>query len=539
LTATRRSILLGAAAALPLVKARAQTPPSGPPRGQAILGFSQEVTVLNPLMSANEVDQGVWWNLFSPLWGIDPAGQLFPVLATAVPTVGNGGVSADGLTWRVELRDDVTWHDGRPFTAADVKFTLELIQNPKFRPRSRTGFDRMTDIAVEGNRVLTWRMKEPYSPILSILSWTFIVPEHVLSAQSDPNSPAFGNAPIGTGPFKWGERKTGEYVLLTANPHYFGAGPYLERLYFRYIPDLNALYTQFQTGAIDYVGLQGIPASQYEAAKGLRDRVLHVCTRGSVENLTLNLAHPALQDKVVRQALYHALDRQAIIDAIYYGLPKPIDTYLPKENWAYNHKLPRYAFDPEKAKALLDEAGWKPGADGIRAKDGVRLAFANSTTTGNELRAQSQQLIAQDWGKIGVALTINNMTAAVLWGDFWAKSRFDSLMTGTTYTIASDPDVLARFGSQSIPAVTGTGANVSQFKNLRVDALLTQAARAPTMAERKTLYHEAERVIWDELPMLPMFQGMQIEGTKAGLSGFANNVNVLTNTWNAASWFWT
>lgn len=542
---SRRAMLLGAGALIATSSgdagAQVSPKPKGPPqapKGQVVVGFSQEITVLHPLMGANEVDQGVWWNLFSPLWGLDSAGTLVPALAKVIPSVANGGLSADGLQWRIELRDDVKWHDGRDFTAEDVKFTLELTQNPQFRVRSRAGYNLVQDIKTEGKTVVTWRMKEPFAPFMSMLAWTFVVPKHLLDGVADPNATPFHSMPVGTGPFKFVERKTGSHVLLEANPAYFGSGPYLERLVFRYIPDLNAMYTQFRTGEIDYIGLQGIPPNHYAEAKTLKGVAVHLCPRASVENLTLNLAHPALKDKAVRQALYFGMDQKAIVEALYYGLPMPASSFMAPQSWAFNDKLPPHVHDPVKAKAILEAAGWKPGPDGVRVKDGVRLAFTNSTTTGNPTREQAQQLLAQDWAKIGVAMTIKNMPAAVLWAKFWSESQFDSLMTNTTYTVASDPDVMHRFGSKAIPAKTGMGSNVSQYENPQVDALLAKGILVSDQAERAALYREAQARIVADLPMLPIFQSVQVEGTKAGLVGFSNNVNVLSNTWNAGSWYW-
>ncbi len=541
---TRRDAVFAGAASFALgslgLAERAQAATPGvKPTGQAVIGFSQEVTVLHPLMTASEVDQGVWWNLFSPLWMIDAEGRLVPLLAKAVPTVENGGISADGLTWRVELRSDVKWHDGKPLTAEDVRYSIGLMKNPAFRARNRTGFDLITSVAVEGNHVITWKLKEPYAPLASVMSWTFIVPAHILSQNPDPNSPQFAAAPVGTGPFVFVSRKTGDHVLLEANPNYFGKGPALNRLIFKYVPDLNALYTQFKTGEIDYVGLQGIPANFYKEATALRGRRVYAVPRASVENLTLNLAHPALSDKAVRKALSMAIDRQSICDLVYYGLPKPANSYLPPAHWAANANLPKPEYDLKKANAILDQAGWVRGADGIRVKNGVRLSFTNSTTTGNQLRAQTQQLIADDLKKVGMEMLIKNMVAAVLWADFWRNSEFDSLMTETTYTIASDPDVTHRFGSGAIPKQTGTGSNVSQYKNGGVDTLLVRGRQEYDMAKRKEIYAKVQELILDDLPLVPLFYGVGVEGTKAGLEGFSPNVNTLANTWNAATWRWT
>jgi peptide/nickel transport system substrate-binding protein len=541
---TRRdAVFAGAAsfalASLGVAESAHAAGPAAKPTGQAILAFSQEVTVLHPLMAASEVDQGVWWNLFSPLWMLDAEGKFVPVLAKAVPTVENGGISADGLSWRVELRRDVKWHDGKPMTSEDIRYTINLVKNPGFRAGNRNGFNIITSVGVEGDHVITWKLKEPYAPLTSMLSWTFIVPEHVLSKNPDPNSPQFAAAPIGTGPFRFVSRKTGDHVLLEANPDYFGKGPFLNRLIFKYVPDLNAMYTQFKTGEIDFIGHQGIPANFYKEATGLAGRRIQVATRAGVENLTLNLAHPVLAEKAVRKALNIAIDRQSICNLVYYGVPKPANNFLAPTHWAANPNLPKPEYDLKKAAAMLDQAGWLRGSDGIRVKNGVRLSFTNSTTTGNQLRAQTQQLIADDFKKIGVEMLIKNLVAAVLWADFWKNSEFDSLMTATTYTIASDPDVTNRFGSGSIPKETGSGANVSRYKNVGVDALLVRARQEYSIAKRKDIYAKVQELINDDLPLLPLFNEVFIEGTKAGLDGYVNNVNARANSWNAANWRWT
>ncbi|MBU6497103.1 MAG: peptide ABC transporter substrate-binding protein, partial [Rhodospirillales bacterium] len=375
------------------VSAQAQTKPPAHPTGHVIIGFSQEPTVFNPLMPHIEVDQGIYWNLFSPLWIANQNGEIVPQLAAEMPTVANGGLSKDGLSWKVKLRPGVKWHDGAPFTADDVKFTFELLKNPKFRAWSRGGYELMEDIKVESPTEVSWKISKPFAPFVSILSWTFIVPAHILGKAADPNTSPFNNAPVGTGPFMWKERVPGDHITLAANPHFLGTGPYLEEVIFKYIPDLTVMFTQFQTGAIDYIGLQGITADHYGQAKKLTDRNVVVGPAPFIESIMLNLSKPQFQDRAVRQALYYGMDNKSIIEQIYYGLPKPTSTYLPTQSWAFNPHVAPHAYDPAKAKATLDAAGWKPGSDGIRAKGGVRLSFQNSTTAGNHVREQAQQLL--------------------------------------------------------------------------------------------------------------------------------------------------
>ncbi len=164
----------------------------------------------------------------------------------------------------------------------------------------------------------------------------------------------------------------------------------------------------------------------------------------------MNLAHPALGDHAVREALYCAMDKKSIIDAIYYGLPHPTETFLPSQSWAYNPDLPKQVYDPAKAKQILDAAGWKPGAGGIREKNGVRLAFTNSTTAGNHVREQAQELLQQTWKEIGADMQIKNMPAAVIWGDYFNMSKYESVMVGQNQMTGPDPDVTIYYSSKAI-----------------------------------------------------------------------------------------
>jgi peptide/nickel transport system substrate-binding protein len=515
--------------------------PSAPPdrpRGQIVAALSQEPTVFNPLMPGIEVDQAVWWQLFSTLWYIDADGNFVPDLAREVPTVANGGLSADGLTWKIKLRTGVKWHDGTAFTAEDVKYSLELINNPNFRVRNRVGHSLVKDITVVSPDEIHWRMESPYSPYLSILSLTFLVPKHILEKAADPNASPMNNAPVGTGPFRWGSRTPGDNILLTANPAYHGKGPYVERLIFKYISDLTVLYTQFRTGQVDYTGIQGILPNFVREAKTLRDRTVVVSSTSSVEHIAPNLEFGPLADRTVREALYMAVNKKAIIDALNYGLPTPTETFVPQQGWSFQQGLPAHVHDPAKANALLDAAGWARGSDGVRAKGGVRLEFTNSTTSGNAVREQTQQLLMQDWRGIGAAMRIQNMPPAVMWGEFWQQSKFNSALVSVNFMLGADPDVTPRFGSGAIPAKGGRGFNTYQYQNPEADRLLALGARQFDLAERKASYGQLQTIIRNDLAILPLFQGIIAEGMKANLRGFRPNANTSTNCWNIREWYW-
>ena len=537
------ALLAGASGALalePLARAGAVVAAQGVKKGgQVVVALSQEPTVFNPHRPHIEVDRGVHFGIFDSLWRVDEKGQFVPNLAVEVPSARNGGIQKNGTEYVFKLRRGVTWHDGKPFTARDVKATWELIMNPKFGSFTKVGYDVIGAMEVADDHTVRVRLKEPFAPFLTAWGDTYLVPAHAFDGVADPNTAEFNTkSPIGTGPFRFQSRVAGDHIVLRANDKYHGPGPQLERVIFKDIPDLSVLYTQFKTGAVDVTGMQGISAEFYAEAKGLPGIVVHPHATPSVEYIYFNHGNPKFKEFAVRQALYYALDKKAIIDQIYYGVPKPVEGYLPPNSWAYNPELPRHEFNPDKARAILDQAGWKPGADGIRAKDGVKLSFTNSTTAGNKLREQTQALIQQSWRAVGVDMQINNMPAAVVWGEYYVKSKYESLLVGIQATIGGDPDCLNRIHSKYIPAKSGSGRNVMQYENPQVDKLLEDGVREVDQGRRKAIYLKLQEVLRADLPYLPIFAYVRLEGVKQGLVNYKPNSNTLTSTWNMHEWGW-
>jgi peptide/nickel transport system substrate-binding protein len=234
-----------------------------------------------------------------------------------------------------------------------------------------------------------------------------------------------------------------------------------------------------------------------------------------------------------------SIDKQSIIKDIYYGLPTEAESYLPSQAWAFNPNLPKQEYDPDKAKRMLDDAGWKAGAGGVREKNGVRLEFTNSTTAGNHLREQVQQVLQQGWQDVGVKLTIKDLPPAVMWGDYWMKSQFDTGIAGIDFMSGPDPDASDYFLSTSTPAKGGSGQNTFQYVNPKVDSLLQKGGTTLDQAARVPIYQRIQAIVRDDLPFLPLFQYTLIEGTKAKLIGYKPNVNVRSNCWNINEWYWS
>ncbi|QEL27350.1 peptide ABC transporter substrate-binding protein (plasmid) [Bosea sp. F3-2] len=534
----RELIMAGAAAAIVAGgtgPALAQTGAKPAPKGQAILGFSQEIKVLNPHAFALIVDRAIWPALYDQLWEIDAKGNYVPKLAKEVPSLENGGISKDGLTWTVKLRENIKWHDGKPFTADDVKFNLELLNAPNFKAMSRRGHELIKEIKVLGPHEVSWTMSQPFAPYLSLMAWVFLVPKHAFDGV-DPNEAPFNNAPIGTGPFRWGEKVAGNQILLRANTEYWGEGPYLERLVFKYIPDATAMYAQFKGGQIDYIGIRGILPNLYAEAKALPGRKVTSNAGASVEGIAFNLSNPVLADKAVRQALYFAINKSVIIDIVTEGTALPAESVYPSSSWAYNDKIPPHQFDLARANALLDQAGWVRGADGIRSKGGKRLEFAVSSTSGDEIREQIEQILVQDWQKIGVSLKVDNKAAAFLFGSFLQKSQFEAMLTTANYFLGEDPDCSARFSASSIPNKTGSGSNYYYYENAEADQLLAKGVVTFDRGERKAIYARVQELLREDLPILPIYRPAVIEGTKANLTGYVDNPNMPNNVWNVGTW---
>ena len=186
------------------------------------------------------------------------------------------------------------------------------------------------------------------------------------------------------------------------------------------------------------------------------------------------------------------MDAQTIIDTIYYGFENPTLTYLNPDHWAYNPEVKTYPYDLERANALLDEAGWVRGDDGVRAKDDVRLAFSMSTTTGNLSRESAQLILQQSFQEIGAEMTVDNRPASTLWGDDVPAGKYETLMVAWDNPIPSDPDPTSRLHSSMIPFESGSGANYVAFKNEEADALMEQGVRETDQEARAEIYRKLQ-----------------------------------------------
>jgi peptide/nickel transport system substrate-binding protein len=508
-------------------------------KNSVIVGMTQEPVNFNPLLYVNsgteEVPEAC---MFDALWDINEKGEFVPNLAVKVPTLENGGISQDGMVWEIELKKGIKWHDGAPFTAKDVEFTYQTIINPKVAIRSRSGFDLISEFKIIDDYNVEIHLSKPFVPFAWAWQKMHIVPAHILSKESDINTAPFNTQPIGTGPYKLVKRVAGSHMVYKRNMDYHRGAPAIETVIHKFVPDQTVAYTQFKTGEIDVFGLHGVPPVRFEEARKLPGKDALETPAPWVEFIYFNCGKPQFQEKAVRQALYYAVDKEKWIKDIYYGLPPRTLSYLHPNHWAYNQNLKDPGYSLEKAAAMLEAAGWKKGADGIREKNGVKLKFSMSTTAGSKAREQAQAMIQANWKEIGVAMEIKNMPASVVWGEYTTKSQFDTLMVGWEPTVGMDPDYTARCHSKQIPAKYGTGSNYVQYENPELDKLLEEGVLISDMEKRKAVYQKIQEILHEDVPFAPIFAYMFMYGKNSALKGYQINPYVTDITWNIQDWSW-
>ena len=505
-----------------------------------VFGMTQEPVQMNPLLYVNAGTENVPEAcIFDALWDMNDQGEFIPNLAVAVPSATNGGISPDGLVWKITLKPGVLWSDGQKFTAADVKFTYETIMNPANAVRSRSGFDLIKTFKVVDDLHIEIELSRPFVPLLWAWQNMHIVPKHLLEGEANLNTAAFNNKPVGTGPFLLRTKVAGSHTVYERNPTYHRGPAKVRQFIHKVVPDQLVLYGQARTGEVDYMALLGVPNDRWEEARKIADRDFMVQNSPNVQFIYFNCGKPMFSDVRVRKALYMACEMQKSIDDVYFGTYARTLSYLSPAHWAYNDKLKDETPNPERASKLLDEAGWTMGPDGVRQKNGEKLRFTCSTTAGNATRQATQALFQQNWKRIGVEMEIKNFPASVVWADYTTKSQFDTLLVAWDPTVGLDPDYTARAHSKQIPVKTGSGSNYTQYSNAEVDRLLEAGVSEPNVDARKKIYDRVQEILLDEVPFAPQGATRQGHLKRKNLQGVKVNSYVTDITWNVQDWAWS
>ncbi|MBV8669337.1 MAG: peptide ABC transporter substrate-binding protein [Candidatus Eremiobacteraeota bacterium] len=499
----------------------------------------EEPIGLNPLLRLQAIGTDVDMFIFGLFFNLDDKVHYVPELATVVPTQQNGGISKDGLTITYHLRHGVKWQDGAPFTSHDVIFTVSAILNPKNNLQSRNGWDQIKNVEAVGPYEVRFHLKRIYAPaVASFFSEGGlypILPAHLLEQYPDLNRVPFNTNPVGTGPFKLVRWVHGDHLELAANPLYWRGPPKLQHIIFKVIPKETTIVVQLRTHEID--AWFRAPSNLYNEVKSLEpDYRVQLEPSFVYSHMDLNLKNPLFQDVRVRRAIHYAMNMQDIIDKVTHGVQLPADAEEPPISWAFNPHVMHYPFDPAQARALLTQAGWSPGPDGIMTKDGKRLSFNISAAAGGATGEATEQIVQQQLKAVGIEAKIKNYPAELLFapgqdGGILQSGKYDAGFY--SWVASDDPD--GEVSLYSCDQFAPSGQNDMFWCDRTLTNALLAARATYDMAERKRDYGIAQAEVASQSATIVMWFQRQIYVTSTHFHGYIP-APATTSNWNTWEW---
>ncbi len=504
--------------------------------GVLIEGNQLDVSTLLPIVTQDVPSSDVQGMIFESLVSINP-----DTLETVGLLAESWDVNADASVYTFYLRDGITWSDGEPFTADDVEFTYMTFMNPD------TGSPRVSDLT---SQIDTMDVLDPLTiqfnlkgafPDFPVDNGVYnLIAKHVWEdidpAAMQQDGGATGQDPsrvVGTGPFLFEEWVTGDHVTLVPNDNYWNGAPILDEYIFKILPDDAAAVNQLKTGEIDWASLTPSAVEEFEGNDDV-SVVDYPTLSFTFYGLNLDAETTGLfQDVEVRQAMLYALDREAMLQSIYFGYGEVAVGTIPTMSWAYNPESIdlKYPYDPEQAEALLDEAGWTDtNGNGVRDKDGQELSFTMYSIAGNAVYEAMLVAMQEYWNQIGVEMTPSPEPFPALVERITETFDFEAFLVGFSWGAAVDQSTMF-----TCDAAGGNGFNITSYCNPEVDAILAEALSEPDQAKRIELYNEFQNIVVEELPETVTFFGR-------GINGLATRVhNVYPNTvnerFNSQTWW--
>lgn len=518
----RLGLVLGvlAVAWLSSTLARAQDAPVR--GGTLVVAISADPGHLNPAITTSGATHTAAELLYNGLLGRDERGNPVPELAESWQ------VEQAGAVYRFRLQDGVKWHDGAPFTSADVKWSFEEVLL-KFHARTKASMGGvLAGIDTPDDRTVVFRFKQPYAPLLFQLDVTEapIVAKHIYQ-NTDPLTNAANASPVGTGPFKLVSYKKGAEIRLARNPTYFKKGmPYLDELVMRIVPDVATQVLALENGEIDFLwGVPGPQQSRLAADARVRMGQTAYNPGGSncIMTVSFNLDRPILREPRFRRALAHATDRQPFLTQVLFGEGKvataPISSEIP---WAHADGLPMPKFDRGEAERLLDAVGWKKEGDGPRIARGV-AGVADGTRLSIELLhfptfAKYGELIRQQWGAAGVGVTLRPLEPAAFAPAVFKDRAFDTNVI--SYCNGPDPEIGVRRMYHSSQIGPAPFTNAAAYRNPQVDTLFEEASRTVERDKRSRIYRQIQEIAVQQLPYFWLVETLSTRAWPARCAGF-------------------
>ncbi len=531
LVLSRRAFLAGstALAAIAIWPQRSNAAGEAQKGGRLVVAADSEPRNLNPAIVASNGVFFVASKVIEPLAEASFEGEngLTPRLATSWEG------STDGLTATFHLREGVKWHDGKPFTSADVAFSAMEVWKP-LQNLGRVVFKALEKVDTPDDLTAIFHFSEPtpFQLIRNALpALTAVLPKHVFAGSDIMANPA-NEKLVGTGPFKYAEHKTGEYYRLTRNDDYWGKGePYLDEIVYRVLPDRAAAAGALEAEEIDLTAFSAVPLADLDRISKVPG--LTVISKG-YEALTyqlvveINHRRKELADLKVRQAIAHAIDRDFVVKTIFLGYAKTSTGPVPRyDSQFYTDDVPSYPFDVAKANALLDEAGYKRGKDGTRfALKLLPAPYFNETK-------QFGDYLRQALAAVGIDARIVNNDSAAHQKAVYTDHDFDLAIAPTVYR--GDPAISTTILVESgIPAGVPF-SNQGGYANAELDALIAKAAREIDEKKRTALYHQFQQMVEADLPLINVAEWGFITVARDRVKNVSNNPRWAVSNW-ADTW---
>lgn len=537
LTRARNWLLAAAALAVTFAGCTRGAGDNATPSDTLRIALYAEPHSLNPLLAGNTGDNMLASLAFDELVTLDDKQHQVPDLASQVPTLENGGISKDGKTITYHLRRGVTWQDGAPFSSADVKFTWQLIMNPRNNVESRRGYDEVASVDTPDDATVIFHLKHPFAPFIDTVFGESdtpyrILPKHLLAKYSNINQIPFNDQPVGTGPFRAVRWIRGDRIEYVANEKYFRGKPKLAKIDVQIVTDANTASAMIRSHQTDVI--VDLTASKYRDLRDVSGVKIYLSPSPSYNSVMLNLSHPPLDDLAVRKAIFEAIDRETMARNLEYGTATVAKADLSDFYWAYDPNVKTYPYDPKQAAATLEADGWKLGPNGIREKNGtplsLQLTYGQGSETARALGTQVQANLKQ----VGIDTPIKTYQYTQL----LAIESEGGIYTGGKYDIGvyswiagADPDNSSQFMCNQFPP---GGNNSMRYCNKAMDAAQRTATTTFDRNTRKKQYSIIEQRIATDVPLVVLFYNKRRYALNSAVQNFTPNG--ISEGWNAADW---
>jgi peptide/nickel transport system substrate-binding protein len=515
-----------------------QTSPSAIPGndgGRTILrvAYEREIDVLNAFTSQNLVD--IAFSMVEGLITADEHNKYIPVLAKEIPTEENGLIiiNDDGtvdMTW--ELHEGVFWHDGEELTSEDVCFTWEFVTSEGSQTYNRHEYLGIVDCLMPDDHTVVFRWDDTYGYYAGLFE--AVLPEHILGGKTTEEIVNYipynrGSETIGTGPFKFAEWKSGEYIRVVRNENYWRGSQYpqIDEIVWSFIPDSNTRLNAMRASQYHFARLEPTQVIEVQEVAGY---IIHLVSQNTFMHfdLSINLerGRRLFSDQRVREALFHAIDRQAIAEQLMQGTVTIANTPINPTSPYHNPNVQAQNFDPDRTRRILDEAGWIEGRDGVRVRNGERFSFEMLNRAGSADRIAIAQVIQAQLKQVGVEITFETLESAA-WTQKWRSGQWEGIVSA--WFLPADPSFTGLYAC-------GGPNNMTGLCNPELDEAMEASDRVLGFEDRKPLLDEAQERLANAARVLPIYYNVVPELVSTRIGNYRGSGTNFGSFWNLYEW---